>query len=87
MRKNRSTPTGIRFSTARQIEAFDTFKDASTMIGFGDGSLNELPRRKQRGITEGSDRFNVASDGVLDPMLRNERYFLISLLWSMILRL
>jgi len=28
---------------------------------------NELPRRKQRGIIEGSGRFNVASDGVFDP--------------------
>ena len=37
--------------------------------------MNELPRRKQRGITKGSDRFNVASDGVLDPMLRNKEHF------------
>jgi hypothetical protein len=33
---------------------------------------NELPRRKQRAIAEGSDHSNVASDGVLDPMLRNK---------------
>lgn len=36
-------------------------------------TVNELPRRKQRGITKGSDRYIVASEGVLDPMLRNKR--------------
>ena len=40
---------------------------------------NELPRRKQRGINEGSDRFIVASNGVLDPALRNKNggYFIV----------
>jgi hypothetical protein len=36
--------------------------------------INELPRRKQRGINhqKGFYHFNVASDGVLNPMLRNK---------------
>ena len=54
----------------------------STILLLGTGLLglagirtrfNELPRRKQRGITEGLDRFTVASDGVLDPLLRNKK--------------
>ena len=46
-------------------------KDVQVITGIT-ARRNELPRRKQRGINEGSDRFSVASDGVLNPMLRNK---------------
>ncbi len=34
---------------------------------------NKLPRRNQRCITEGLNRFIVARDGVLDPMFGNKK--------------
>ncbi len=38
------------------------------------GIRNELPRRKRRGIHKDTINFIVASDGVLDPKLRNKSY-------------
>ena len=52
---------------------YEIWKEPS-VESFSKNQSNELPRRKQRGINYGRTNSIVASDGVLNPSLRNKDY-------------